>query len=155
MPRRARLVLLASTVLLLMTLVPALPAGAAAPPTGSDLLRGRAMDPRGHALPDVEVYIAGAAVGGSHLFRARTDESGSFAVAGLVPGLYRITAVKGGYRVAVTRVNTVVRQSLDLILHPAGSELTTEMKSRKRFKRYWLLQLTLYQLLGRVRVEKA
>ena len=61
MPRGARLVLLASIVLLLMTFVPALPAGAAAPPMGSDLLRGRAMDPggRGTRKPAAVLAIRG------------------------------------------------------------------------------------------------
>ena len=120
MARGARLAGLPVALLLLALATPSAAELRAAPePTVAPDLEGRAVDPAGRALAGVEVLVSGALSGGGDFLRARSDDAGRFALSGLAPGLYRITALKGGYQVSVTRVNTLVRRTLDLVLHPS------------------------------------
>lgn len=69
---------------------PAAPAPTAPSPAGS--LSGTATDTGGAPLPGVAITAAGPGHG-----TATTDANGAFAIAGLPPGLYTVTATKAGY----------------------------------------------------------
>ena len=81
---------------------------------------GTVRDTLGRVLEDVEILFARIP---SETFRptavARTDPHGQFRLAGLAPGLYRVAALKRGYRTFVGQVDTLVRRPLELVLHPA------------------------------------
>jgi hypothetical protein len=50
---------------------------------------------------------------------ARSDGDGRFEVASLVPGRYRVAAVKQGYRTTVGQIDTLARDTIELVLRPA------------------------------------
>lgn len=81
---------------------------------------GVALDPRGLALPGVEIRVVPLGVVGAPVLRALTDEGGRFTLGALAPGSYRLVAVKGGYGVLVGQINTLFEQTLELVLRPAG-----------------------------------
>jgi hypothetical protein len=89
-------------------------------------ISGTTLDAWGRALAGVQIVLAPLSVAdptgvpGSGAYRALSDEAGRFNVGGLVPGVYRIVAVKGGHSVLVGQINTLVQGSLDLILYPSG-----------------------------------
>jgi hypothetical protein len=82
------------------------------------VLEGTARDLGGRGLGEVQVFVSHLTSPGRPA-RATTDDDGRFLLRGLVPGLYRVTAVKTGYESATLRVNTLVRNTLDLVLRPA------------------------------------
>jgi hypothetical protein len=79
---------------------------------------GVVHDTFGAALSRVEVFLVPDPDSRGGAIRATTDEVGRFVVLDLAPGLYRIAAVKEGYGVYLGRVNTGMRSTLDVILHP-------------------------------------
>ncbi|RMG42681.1 MAG: carboxypeptidase regulatory-like domain-containing protein [Acidobacteria bacterium] len=85
-------------------------------------LEGVALDPLGRAIAGVEIRLVPERREGDwpFLVTARTGRDGRFALAGLRPGAYRLIAVKGGYAVLVGEIDTMLRRSLELVLHPAG-----------------------------------
>jgi hypothetical protein len=83
-------------------------------------LRGTVTDALGGALDEVEVLVLGEPAGSAPLAVARTDDHGRFFVAGIVPGIYSVAAIKQGYLSFLGRFNTVFRDSLDLVLLPAA-----------------------------------
>ena len=92
------------------------------PPSGR-ILRGVAVDPSGRALGGVEIVVTREPAGSvkdAAPKTVRSDARGRFALAGLAPGSYRIVAVKGGYSVLVGKVDTLVRNFLEIILQPSG-----------------------------------
>ncbi len=80
---------------------------------------GIVTDTLGGALDEVEILVLGDAAGGSPLAVARTDDRGRFSVAGIVPGIYRVAAIKHGYLAFLGRFDTLFRAPLDLVLLPA------------------------------------
>ncbi len=98
-------------------------AGAAAPATGAErLVAGVTRDARGRAVPGVEIRVAPVDRSGSvTVLRTQSDATGHFAVASLAPGAYRVVAFKGGYAVVVAQINTIVQDTLEVVLHPAGA----------------------------------
>jgi hypothetical protein len=121
MPRGTRIgtVFLAVTVLLAGSFEAARASG-----PGQRFLSGVARDTAGNALQDVEILIlADAVMGGSEpVAVARTATNGRYLIPNLAPGLYRVAAIKEGYLAFVGRVNTLVRNSLDLVLRPVTIE---------------------------------
>lgn len=90
--------------------------GAVNAPAGT--LSGIVRDEVGRALAGVELLILAPRGGDAAILRAVSDESGRFLVSSLTPGVYRVAAIKTGYVAALSRVNTVLQGSVDLVLHP-------------------------------------
>jgi len=110
-------------------------AGAGAGPV---VLSGIVLDPRGHVLPGVEIRLAPAGRIAPPVAAVRTDTDGRFAVRGIEPGVYRLVAIKGGYAVFVDRVDTLLRRTLELVLHPAT---TVRAPGNDAPDRSWALRL--------------
>ncbi len=85
------------------------------------VLSGIVLDPLGRVLPGVEIRLAPAGRVAPPVAAVRTDDGGRFAVRGIRPGVYRLVAIKGGYAVFVDRVDTLLRRTLELVLHPAAT----------------------------------
>jgi len=71
-------------------------------------LRGRALDPAGAGVPDASLILANTATGVAA--STRTDASGEYQFARLIPGRYRITIEKTGFR-------KTVRESVEVALN--------------------------------------
>ena len=102
---------------------------------------GIVRDQLGRALEGAEILVLGSEAGASAVrFRAVSDASGRFVVGAVTPGVYRVAAIKTGYLAALGVVNTFLKSSVDLVLHPAprpgepGSERMLEDLS-------WVLRL--------------
>lgn len=107
------------TVLLLLIL-----AASPGPPAGvvpALDLSGRVSDVLGNRVSDAEVLMVSTAVSGGPVASARSDAAGLFRISGLLPGVYRVAAVKGGYLTFLGQVNTRVDRWLDVILQPAAA----------------------------------
>ncbi len=92
-------------------------------------LSGIAHDGLGNLLGNVEVLLLQNLVDAVPAATARTDEKGRFRVAGLAPGLYRVAAIKRGYRTYLGKIDTLVHSSIDLLMRPAEtSEAAQEGK---------------------------
>jgi hypothetical protein len=121
------------------------PAGGEAAAVVGSVLRGVALDARGRGLAGVEIRLAW--IGGpesASIVRVRSDERGRFVLGSLTPGLYRLVAVKGGYAVFVGQVNTLLQDSLELILAPAGAPGPPGMRPQEAS---WALRLPRRDLL--------
>ncbi len=81
-------------------------------------VHGVVRDTLGGAVGDVEILFLDAEVSAAPAVRVLSDADGRFSVASLVPGLYRVAAVKRGYRVYLGEVDTVLRSTLDVVMHP-------------------------------------
>src|SRR5512143_2529641 len=92
-----------------------LPSTAASAPTSA--LGGVVRDALGRALGGVEVLVLNDRSTDT-VAAAVTDEAGRFRVADLPSGLYRVAALKPGYLATVTRANTFLRSSVDVVLRP-------------------------------------
>lgn len=132
-------------VVFAMLLAPFLAAGtdriAAFPLVDKDTdLQGIARDAVGRVLSGVEILVLADGRSGSIVTSAVTDERGRFRIPSIPPGLYRVAAIKQGYLAQVTRVNTYLRTSFDLVLRPVprpgepGGDLVTPSSS-------WMLRV--------------
>jgi len=81
-------------------------------------LSGTVLDPSGRGLPKVEVFLVPDSGKTDTSARVSTDDLGRFLLGDVAPGVYRIAAVKQGYGVFLDRINTGLRSSLDVVLHP-------------------------------------
>lgn len=128
-----------------MLLAPLLLSGAAPvaafPLVNNDAdLQGIARDAVGRVLSGVEILVLADGRSGAIVTSAVTDDRGRFRIPSIPPGLYRVAAIKQGYLAQVTRVNTYLRTSFDLVLRPVprpgepGGELVTPSSS-------WMLRL--------------
>jgi hypothetical protein len=104
--------LLFATFLLLAP--PATPAENASTPA----LAGTVRDSIGNLVAGVEVLLIDRATGPDPTASVRSGDDGRFAIASLVPGIYRIAAVKEGYLTHIGRVDTGTQRWVDLILRP-------------------------------------
>lgn len=103
-------------------------------------LTGVARDPLGHTLKGVEVFVLPAIPAAVPLAVVRTDGEGRYVVADLAPGLYRVAGIKEGYLIFLANIDTVLEQSIDLLLrprpHPAEQGGDTQPESES-----WALRL--------------
>ena len=88
----------------------------------SPTLHGIVKDSLGRAIEEVEVLVLGDSAGVAPLAVARTDDRGRFFVAGLAPGVYRVAAIKQGYLAFLGRFDTLLRNSMDLVLRPVPAD---------------------------------
>jgi hypothetical protein len=94
-------------------------------------LHGTATDAVGRVLAGVEILVLADGRAGAVVTSAVTDEKGRFRIPSIPPGLYRVAAIKQGYLAQVTRVNTYLRTSFQLVLRPVprpgepGGDLVT------------------------------
>lgn len=79
---------------------------------------GYVRDSFGVELRGVEIFFLHERPGRPPAATAASIEDGSYLVHDLAPGIYRIAASKEGYRLFLGRVNTLVRNSMNLILQP-------------------------------------
>lgn len=102
---------------------PASPSPSSSTTASSHGLAGVALNSRGQGLPGVEIRLVplNGIVGAASVRKVFSDETGRFAITSLAPGLYRLVAVKGGYSVLVGQVNTLLQDTLKLILSPSGA----------------------------------
>jgi hypothetical protein len=108
--RKARALLLG----LLLT-IPAL-----APAAEPVRLSGSVKDSLGNLLEDVEVlFVPASAQSATPAALVYTDDAGRFVVDRIAPGTYRMAALKKGYLTFVGPVDTLVRESLDVVMRPA------------------------------------
>lgn len=109
-------------------------------------LHGTAKDAVGRVLAGVEILVLADGRAGAVVTSAVTDEKGRFRIPSIPPGLYRVAAIKPGYLAQVTRVNTYLRTSFDLVLRPVprpgepGADLVTPSPA-------WLLRVPPRSLL--------
>lgn len=105
--------------ILLLGLALTVPATLAADPVS---LTGRVRDSLGNILTDVEVlFVEPTARDATPAAVTRSDAFGRFTVLRLAPGRYRVAAIKTGYETFVGQVNTLVQDSIELVLRPAAS----------------------------------
>jgi len=85
-------------------------------------LAGTVRDTVGNVLAGVEILFVRMP---SDTFTptavAHTDTAGRFRVEKLIPGRYRIAALKQGYQTFVGQVDTFARETIDLVLRPAAN----------------------------------
>jgi hypothetical protein len=87
---------------------------------GPSPLAGTVRDSLGHVVAGAEIlFVRVPSATWTPEAVTRSDEAGRFEVAKLVPGRYRFAALKQGYRTLVGQVDTVVQDSLELVLRPA------------------------------------
>ncbi|RMF72802.1 MAG: carboxypeptidase regulatory-like domain-containing protein, partial [Acidobacteria bacterium] len=86
------------------------------------VLRGVTVDALGRTVAGVQILVTpgGADAPSSPVRRVSSDAAGRFVVDGLAPGSYRLVAAKSGYALLVSRVDTLLETTVDLVLHPAG-----------------------------------
>ena len=109
--------ILRSLVLLLVAAVWSAPARA-----GEPTLAGTVRDAVGGLLSGVEILFVRSNVD-TFVPTAvvQSDKAGTFRVDQLAPGVYRYAALKQGYRTLVGQVDTMVEDSIHLVLRPAES----------------------------------
>lgn len=117
------------------------------PPDAPPVVSGITVDAQGHVLPGVEIVITGERPHGEEVLlrSVRSDERGRFTLGGLLPGSYRIVAIKGGYSVLVGKVDTLLRDFLEIVLMPSGGPQPPGIKPASSA---WALRLP-----GRDRLE--
>lgn len=81
-------------------------------------LSGVARDAVGRVLSGVEILVLADGRAGAVVTSVVTDDHGRFRIPDLPPGLYRLAAIKPGYLAQVSRVNTFLKTSFDLVLRP-------------------------------------
>ena len=87
------------------------------------VLSGYVQDDAGRALEGAEVLVLAAESGaGAPVVRAVSDGLGRFVCGAITPGVYRVAAIKSGYVAALSRVNTHLRASVNLVLHPVPGQ---------------------------------
>jgi hypothetical protein len=111
-----------ATAPILGALLFVLVSGLAVPTQAADPepLAGTVRDTVGNVLAGVEVlFVRMPSDRFTPTAVAHTDRAGRFRVAKLVPGRYRIAALKQGYRTFVGQIDTFARETIDLVLRPA------------------------------------
>lgn len=89
----------------------------------SSIVSGVVTDLLGQVLSGVELLWVRQPAGSLKPdATALTDASGRFVVRSLMPGKYRVAALKDGYRTFIGQVDTSLQASLNLVLQPAGSQ---------------------------------
>lgn len=91
---------------------------AATPAWDGNPVSGMVRDPVGSALSNVEVFFVRVPDGKEPAATAMTDPVGRYVVSDLLPGVYRVAAVKQGYGLYLGRINTAMRSTLDVVLRP-------------------------------------
>lgn len=96
----------------------------APPALAQTALSGSVHDSLGNVLSGVEVLVLSAASSVPAAVE-HSDARGRFRISDLVPGSYRIAALKRGYSTFVGDVDTIVQSSIDVVLRPASDTRTT------------------------------
>ncbi len=82
------------------------------------LFTGIVRDSLGKALPGAEILVLSDRGATLPIATAHTDEAGHFLIGDLMPGLYRVAAIKQGYLAYLGQVNTLLRTSMEVVLRP-------------------------------------
>jgi hypothetical protein len=117
---RKRFASLATGAALLALSLPLFPAG----PTGG--LKGRVADDKGAPLPGAYLYVTSPSAIG--IANYMTKKSGRFAVGGLVPGTYKVTAEKPGFKTVTVdgvAVSAGATATVNFRMEPAATEEET------------------------------
>ena len=83
---------------------------------------GVVSDTSGRLLEQVEIFLFNEPAGGAPVTRQLSDADGRFNLGEPLPGPYRLAAVKEGYRLYLGRVNTLMQNSIQVILQPMPEE---------------------------------
>ena len=73
------------------------------------VLTGVVLDPLGSVVREAEIFLLTEAANHSPVAVAQSGHDGRFLVIGLAPGVYRVAAIKEGYRLYLGRINTALR----------------------------------------------
>jgi hypothetical protein len=85
---------------------------------------GIVTDLVGQVLSGVELlWVRQPATGLKPAATVVTDAFGRFEIQKLIPGKYRVAALKHGYRTIIGQIDTSLQASLNLVMQPAGSAL--------------------------------
>jgi hypothetical protein len=120
---KVRRLYLVEVCLVLAVLLPSVTPAAGMPCSGV------VRDTSGQFLEQVEIFLFEEQAGGPPVAVRITDREGGFDLGGILPGPYRLAAVKTGYRLYIGQVNTLFERSVRVILQPipgegeAGSEI--------------------------------
>jgi len=87
-------------------------------------MRGKITNAQGNALANAEINAVATATGFVHTVRSRPD--GTYALAGLTPGLYNVVVAAQGYEPKSQDVTVLVGQTLDLNISMAPTAVLTE-----------------------------
>jgi hypothetical protein len=85
------------------------------------VLTGVVLDPLGSVIREAEIFLLTEAANRSPVAVAHSGHDGRFLVTDLAPGVYRVAAVKEGYRLYLGRINTALRSTLSVVLQPIPS----------------------------------
>jgi len=100
----------------LVAVLAAGPLFAGSPATG---LAGAVKDSSGRLLDGVELLVVPTVAAVQPLATVLSDASGRFVIPQLVPGVYRLAAIKSGYITWIAQVDTRAKRWVDVILRPA------------------------------------
>lgn len=93
-------------------------AASAAETSRVDAFSGTVRDTLGNLIEGAEVLVVDRVDALDPIASGRSNADGQFRFPGLPPGAYRIAAVKDGYLAFVGRIDTGLKQILDVVLHP-------------------------------------
>ncbi len=101
---------------------------------------GTVVDRAGKGLAEVQVFLLALnRHDGPPAAEVTTATNGRYRVKDLEPGVYRVAAVKEGYLTTFRRVDTMIRKTVDLVLHPLPS--VTEIDEPIPDNDAWTLRL--------------
>ena len=83
-----------------------------------DSFSGTVRDTLGNLIEGAEVLVVDRVDALDPIASGRSDVDGRFRFPGLPPGAYRIAAVKDGYLAFVGRIDTGLKQIVEVVLHP-------------------------------------
>jgi hypothetical protein len=113
-------------------------------------VRGVIQDVAGRALQGVEIVALGWLPGAPPLAATRSDSDGRFLLRLADPGVYRIAALKQGYRTYLATVDTLVATSLEVLLQPGSVEREAMDDAPVAEDASWVLRLPRRSVLREV-----
>ncbi|MDX1387704.1 MAG: carboxypeptidase-like regulatory domain-containing protein [Acidobacteriota bacterium] len=134
---RATRTLIALTVGILGSVTPGVLGDA---DSAESAVTGTVVDGAGLGLAEVQVFVLALDRSDARpAAEVTTAANGRYRIKDLEPGVYRVAAVKEGYLTTFRRVDTMIRKTVDLVLHPLPS--VTELEEPLPDNDAWTLRL--------------